>query len=110
MSDSGIETERRLMESHFDLHSDIIIKGQHHSGKSGSDEFLDAAQPRAIIATSINFPESERIKDEWAEGVRTRGIKLFRQDETGAVKIEIFRDRWEAKSYLTSESFRSTTR
>ena len=55
-----------------------------------------------------NFSENERIKDEWVEGLGARGIKLFRQDETGAVQIRIFRDRWEAKSYVTSETFRST--
>ncbi|MEP6698144.1 MAG: ComEC/Rec2 family competence protein [Verrucomicrobiota bacterium] len=110
MSDSGSETERMLLEGDRDLRSDIIIKGQHHSGNSGTDTFLDAVQPQAIIATSVAFPESERIKDDWAEGVRARGTKLFRQDETGAMKIEIFRDHWEAKSYLTSETFRSTSR
>ena len=40
MSDSGIKTEEALLASGLDLQSDIIIKGQHHSGESGSDAFL----------------------------------------------------------------------
>ena len=110
MSDSGAATEQVLLRNYSNLRSDIMIKGQHHSGESGSNEFLDRVQPRAIIATSRDFPESERIKPEWADNVRRRGIKLFRQDETGAVQIKIFRDRWEATTYVASETFRSTSR
>jgi beta-lactamase superfamily II metal-dependent hydrolase len=110
MSDNGIATEEFLVKNYPDLRSDIVVKGQHHSGLSGSNAFLDAVQPQAIVATSRDFPENERIKNEWADGVGTRGIKLLRQDETGAVRITVFRDRWEAKTYVTSETFRRTSR
>jgi len=109
MSDSGLETERALLAHGLDLHSDIVVKGQHHSGQSGSDTFLDAVRPRLIIASSRDFPEYERISDEWAERVRARGIKLFHQDETGAVTLRFDRDGWEARNYLTSETFRSSS-
>jgi beta-lactamase superfamily II metal-dependent hydrolase len=110
MSDSGPATEASLIRMGLDLRSDILVKGQHHSGLSGSDTFLERVQPRAIVATARDFPESERIKPEWAEAVEARGIKLFRQDESGAVQIRIFEGYWEAKAYLTSETFRSTSR
>jgi competence protein ComEC len=110
MSDSGVATEEFLIKNYPDLRSDIVVKGQHHSGISGSDAFLDSVQPQVIVATSSDFPENERMKSEWAERVGARGIKLFRQDETGAVRIRVFRDRSEAKPYLTSETFRSTSR
>jgi competence protein ComEC len=110
MSDSGVATEEFLLKNYPDLRSDIVVKGQHHSGISGSDSFLDSVQPQAIVATSRDFPENERIKNEWVERVGARGIKLFRQDETGAVRIRIFRDQWEVKTYVTSETFRSTSR
>ena len=110
MSDSGAATENVLLRNYSDLRSDILIKGQHHSGFSGTDEFLDRVQPQAIVATSRDFPDSERIKPEWADRVRARGIQLFRQDETGAVQLRFFRDRWEATTYVTSETFSSTTR
>ena len=110
LSDSGAATEEKLLRSGIDLHSDIIVKGQHHSGISGSAEFIDAVHPQVIIATSRNFPNSERITDEWAEMVRARGIKLFRQDESGAVELKFFRTGWVARSYLTGDTFRSTSR
>jgi competence protein ComEC len=110
MSDSGIATEEHLLKNYPDLRAEIIVKGQHHSGISGSEAFLDFGRPQAIIATSREFPENERIKTEWAEGVNARGNKLFRLDETGAVRIRVFPDRWEAETYVASETFRSTSR
>jgi competence protein ComEC len=109
MSDNGVKTEQTLLASHLNLHCDIVVKGQHHSGESGSKAFLDAAQPRLIIATSRDFPDYERISDNWAEDLRERGIKLFRQDETGAVTLRFGDNGWEAQSYLTGEIFRSSS-
>jgi competence protein ComEC len=110
VSDSGPDTERALLAQPDDLQSDILVKGQHYSGESGSTEFLDAVQPRLIIATSQDFPARERIPDDWAQMVRQRGITLFRQDETGAVKLEFFRNNWNAATFLSHETFRSSSR
>ncbi|HST31121.1 MAG TPA: ComEC/Rec2 family competence protein [Chthoniobacterales bacterium] len=111
VSDSGYATEKALLASKSDLRSDILVKGQHHSGNSGLDAFLDVVQPQLIIATSRDFPQRERISDEWAKLVRTRGIKLFRQDETGAVELKFNQpDGWQARAYATGETFRSANR
>lgn len=110
MSDSGEPTERFLLQAYPNLKTDVVIKGQHHTGVSGTPGFLDCVQPEAIIATSRDFPESERLKPEWIEDIRDRGIQLLRQDETGAVELRVFRDRWEATSYVTGETFRSSKR
>jgi competence protein ComEC len=109
MSDAGIKTEQALLASHLNLQSEIIVKGQNHSGASGSEAFLNAARPRLIIATSRDFPGYERISDAWMENLRKRGIKLFRQDETGAVTLRFLQDSWEARSYLTGETFPSAS-
>jgi len=110
MSDNGEETERALLNNGSNLQSDILVKGQHHSGSSGSAPFLDAVRPRLIIATSREFPEHERISEQWAEQLRARGIKLFRQDETGAVELNFSNQEWSARAYLTGEVFRSVKR
>jgi beta-lactamase superfamily II metal-dependent hydrolase len=109
MSDNGAETERALRNG-ADLQSDILVKGQHYSGISGSATFLDAVQPRLIIATSRDFPEHERITEQWTEQLRARGTKLFRQDETGAVELSFSDHEWSARAYLTGEVFRSISR
>jgi beta-lactamase superfamily II metal-dependent hydrolase len=110
MSDNGAESERTLLSNASDLQSDILVKGQHSSGISGSAPFLDAVRPRLIIATSREFPEHERISEQWAEQLRVRGIKLFRQDETGAVELNFSNQEWSARAYLTGEVFRSVSR
>src|SRR5215472_968887 len=110
MSDSGEETEDALLSSGLELYSDVLIKGQHHSAASGSSAFLDAVRPQLIIATSQDFPEHERISEDWVDEVRARGIKLFRQDETGAVELEFRGREWTARAYLTGEIFRSVSR
>lgn len=110
MSDNGAETERALLRNGSDLQSDILVKGQHHSGISGSAPLLDAVRPRLIIATSKEFPEHERINEQWIEQVRSRGIKLFRQDETGAVELNFSKEAWSARAYVTGEVFRSVSR
>ena len=110
VSDSGIATEQKLLQSGMNLHADVLVKGQHHSGTSGSPEFIAAVDPRVIVATSRSFPNSENITDEWAAMIRDRGIKLFRQDESGAVELKFFRNGWLARSYFTGETFRSASR
>jgi beta-lactamase superfamily II metal-dependent hydrolase len=110
MSDNGEETERALLSYGSNLQSDILVKGQHHSGRSGSAPFLDEVRPRLIIATSREFPDHERISEQWAEQLRVRDIKLFRQDETGAVEVSFTGDEWSARAYLTGEVFRSVSR
>jgi beta-lactamase superfamily II metal-dependent hydrolase len=110
MSDNGAETEGALLSNSTDRQSDILVKGQHSSGISGSAPFLDAVRPRLIIATSKEFPEHERISEQWADQLRVRGIKLFRQDETGAVELNFSNQEWTARAYLTGEVFRSVSR
>jgi beta-lactamase superfamily II metal-dependent hydrolase len=110
MSDNGAETEHALLSNGSDLRTDILVKGQHHSGISGSAPFIAAVQPRLIIATSSEFPEHERISEQWVEQLRARGIKLFRQDETGAVELNSSNHEWSARAYLTGEVFRSVSR
>jgi beta-lactamase superfamily II metal-dependent hydrolase len=109
-SDSGQATETDLLTRQVDLRSDLLIKGQHHSGVSGSPEFLAAVRPQAIIATARESAENQRIKEDWAEMVKGSGIKLLRQDKTGAVRVRFFHDHWEAISFLDGETFRSTSR
>ncbi len=110
MSDSGEATENLLLRSEADVQSDILVKGQHHSGVSGSAEFIERVAPQLIVATSPEFPEHERVKDEWQAMVEGCGATLFRLDRTGAVTLRFWRDRWEARAHVTSETFRATSR
>jgi competence protein ComEC len=109
-SDAGAEAEIALLGRGDDLKSDILIKGQHHSGDSGTPEFLEGVKPKLIIATSRESPLAEQITEEWSSEIERRGIKLFRQDLTGAVEIQFRGEDWTARSYLTGEAFRNSNR
>jgi len=109
-SDAGAKAEAALLETGDNLQSDILIKGQHHSGGSGTPLFLEAVKPKLIIATSRESPVAEQITQEWANEIAQRGIKLFRQDQTGAVEVQFGDEEWTARAYLTGETFRSSSR
>jgi competence protein ComEC len=111
LSDSGRQTETALLAAPNELKSDILIKGRHYSGEVDTEEFLAAVQPQLIVATSVDFPTRERVPDDWAQKVRQRGITLFRQDETGAVKLEFFDSSWRATPFLDpQQTLRSSSR
>jgi competence protein ComEC len=109
-SDAGANAEAALLEAGNNLQSDILIKGQHHSGGSGTARFLEAVKPKVIIATSRPSPIAEQITEEWTKEIAQRGIKLFRQDQTGAVEIQFGNEGWRTRAYLTGETFRSSSR
>ena len=111
MSDSGFFTERWLLDHEREnLHSDILMKGQHATDLSGTPDFLAAVQPRVVVASGTNFPPSEQINEAWARDVAARGMALFRQDKTGAVQIKIFPGEWEARAFLGGQVFTNRTR
>jgi beta-lactamase superfamily II metal-dependent hydrolase len=106
MSDAGLHTEEWLMGNVPDeLSSDILIKGAPRHGPSGDGAFIRAVNPRAVIATSAPFPNSERISVKFAEDLRSQGIRLFAQDRCGAVAIRIFSSHWEVSAFLDKRQY-----
>jgi len=105
-SDAGFLTEHWLLEHAplEELRCDILIKGIHAKDLSGTPEFLKAAGPKVVIASSTDFPPGEHISDEWAAQTRALGIRLLRSDETGAVRVTIPRKgEWKTDAMLTDE-------
>jgi beta-lactamase superfamily II metal-dependent hydrolase len=88
-----------------ELPSDILIKGSPRHGPSGDTAFLNAVKPRVVIATATEFPESERIPANFVENLRTRGIRLFAQDHSGAVSVRIFSSHWEVSAFLDKHQY-----
>ncbi|MGH8047964.1 MAG: ComEC/Rec2 family competence protein, partial [Chthoniobacterales bacterium] len=108
MSDSGLLTELWLLQHAPDrLRCDLIVMGRHLSGFSGDEQLLRAAAPHAIIATVEAFPESERIRPEWARTVQSLGIVLLRQDETGAVTVTVRPDSFTLTPFLAGNAPRT---
>ncbi len=90
LSDSGWATEFWLLENASDrLDCDVLIKGHHFSGRSGSAEFLAATSPDAIIVTGASFPPHEQIHPDFAAEAAQKNITIYRQDVKGAVTIDV---------------------
>lgn len=105
-SDASFATEQWLLQNAAtELRCDILVKGRPRSGPSGDAGFLDAAQPRVVVSSAADFPRSERIPPEFAESLAARGIRHFRQDETGAVTIRIFSTHWEISAFLGGREY-----
>ncbi|MEO8824496.1 MAG: ComEC/Rec2 family competence protein [Chthoniobacterales bacterium] len=103
MSDSGFFTEHSLLESKADIRADILIMGRHFTGMSGDPDFLAAVKPFIVITTVAQIPATEQLPEGLSESVDRIGAKLFRMDQTGAVRIRIFKNRYEVDSFLSDE-------
>ena len=88
-SDAGVSTETKLLSSGRDLAADVIIAGRHQSDLSLSDAFLERVHPAAIIASNAEFPVEERLPPQQAAFWRASGIRVFDQEQTGAVTLTV---------------------
>lgn len=105
LSDAGVETCRWMQENcPARLAADVLVIGRHKNGLLPEADFLKCVKPQVLIASATDFPESEKMDEGWAGMVQSMGIKLLRQDETGAVIIRL------AKDELQTENFVKKTR
>jgi competence protein ComEC len=86
-SDAGVATEQQLLAKNTDLSADVIIAGKHRWDASLTDAFLDAVNPRVIIASNSLFPASEALSPQTVSYWRSRGIRVFDQRRTGGVTL-----------------------
>lgn len=107
LSDAGPTTFQWLLENQStEIPADIVILGRHHSGAPPGASFLRAVNPSLVVATPAGFPSNEPIDEQWASMVESLGIRLFRQDRTGAVRIRVEKNSWAADGFLSGEIFK----
>jgi len=106
MSDAGLSTEQWLLANAPEkLPCDILIKGSSRSSPSADLAFLKATNPSVVVASAADFPTSEKIPDVLVENLAARGIRLFRQDENGAVTIRIYSTHWEVSAWVDQRHY-----
>ena len=88
-SDAGMVTEQELLDSGRDLAADVIISGHHSGDPALGDAFLDAVQPRVIIASNARFPIAERLAPAALAYWRSRGIQVVDQGAAGGVTVRV---------------------
>ena len=106
LSDAGPATLDWLMQNApTELPADIIVKGMPRSGVPMDTAFVDAVRPQLIVSTATQFPGSERMDEHWMRVIGERGVRIFRQDLTGAVRIDLQPQGYEASGFFNGERF-----
>jgi beta-lactamase superfamily II metal-dependent hydrolase len=104
MGESGFATEQWLLENEPDLHADLLIKGRNPRDLSGTADFLRRVAPQAMIcpgATPLRPGEKP---------LQERGIALFDQQLTGAVRVTVADGQLTLSGFLGAQTFRSRAR
>ncbi len=91
-SDAGMGTELVMLDRGRDVSADVIIAGRHRDDLTLCDPFLDAVNPRAIIASNPPFPAAERLSQATVEYWTSRGIGVIDQGRHGGVTMTINRN------------------
>lgn len=107
-SDAGFGTEEWLRENAAagELQADVVIKGRHTADYSGTPAFLHAVRPQLVVASGAPFPAEQRIDERWAAKLEASGVKLLRQDQSGAVRLAIDHDgTLRAHGFLDKEGY-----
>jgi len=99
-SDIGQSVEHFLVTGKTDLRAQILVKGRHSTEPTGSDEFIDAVQPAAVVQV-VNSDQSNRyLEPALRDRLRQRQIPFYRTDETGAVTIRLNTTGYEIRTYV----------
>lgn len=101
---SSEAAEQWLLANEPALHCDLLIKSPRGLENPG---FVAALQPKAIICGSSVLFATGAIDETWAAAVAAQGIKLFRQDQTGAVHISIDHGVMTLRSFLGGRTWTS---
>jgi competence protein ComEC len=86
-ADSGFMAERWLLENRrSSLQSDVWVRGVHESDISGTDDFVNAVQPRLVVVSDSKRRFSSTNIDDWVRRWRDVGLRVWFQRECGAVE------------------------
>ncbi len=106
LSDAGPSTWHWLLtHSKASLLCDVIVQGANRGGVAAPAEFWEETAPMAVISTSHDFPSSESLPEETLSNLHRLGVRLFRQDQTGAVTIRIEEDVLSVDGFLDHSHF-----
>ena len=88
-SDAGVGTETKILALKKDISADVIIAGRHAADEILSDLFLDAVNPRVIVASNASFPVEEQLDPDAVDYWQSRGIHVLDQGKSGGVTLRI---------------------
>lgn len=102
-SDAGFATEAWLAEHYPQLRAEVWVKGVHANDATPSAAWLSTLAP-SVIVVAVPHSQPARLSKAW-QNLAQRGIRLLRQDETGAVTLTIdAHGQWAVHPFLRSRA------
>jgi len=87
LGDASVATEKKLIEKGISVDSDILKVGHHGSKTSSDDKFIAEVSPEAAVISVGKDNKYGHPHKEVLDTLGKYGIKIFRTDNDGDIKI-----------------------
>ncbi|HEY5895903.1 MAG TPA: ComEC/Rec2 family competence protein [Chthoniobacterales bacterium] len=107
MSDSGFSTEISLLENAGLIEkakADVIVMGRNRTDRDVALDFFLKTGPKAIVSSCVSFPAIERVPLKLVKFSAETDVRLFRQDETGALEMRLSEQSLDLRGFLNREA------
>jgi competence protein ComEC len=96
LSQLGRSGQGALLETHPDLHADIVITGLPEQTEPLNNTLLDAFHPALVIISDSKSPATRHANRTLRERLETSGVRVIYTSDAGAVKISLKKNYWKA--------------
>jgi competence protein ComEC len=86
--DAQKEAEEQILRRRYRLKSTVLKVGHHGSTTSTTKPFLRAVSPRVAVISTGPSPPGYDKRAEIVDRLEKRGVKVYRTDRDGTIKIE----------------------
>jgi len=86
--DISPQTEAELLASGQTLRAQVLVQGEHPAEPGPGTAWLQAVRPEVLIRPGRGYQPDRGLTPEFWETARRLGIRVLRQDRTGAVRLE----------------------
>jgi ComEC/Rec2-related protein len=106
MSDSAFTGEHWLLDNNRDLKAAAVVLDGESNDIAGTDEFISAAHPFAVIRGEPGYDGSASRDRRWAGGLYKLGVTPFLQSATGAAIIDLSQSGFSIQGFANDQRLR----
>jgi ComEC/Rec2-related protein len=103
MSDSAFTGEHWLLDNTRDLDASIVVIDGQSADLAGTDAFIGAVHPFAVIRGEPAFMAPTGQDRHWAAGLFRQGVTPFLQSATGAVTMDLTQSRATISGFVNNQ-------
>lgn len=97
--DISPRTEAKLLASGQKVCARVLVQGEHPAQPGPSAAWLEAVRPEVFIRPGRGYQPDRGLTPEFWNTVQRLGIRVLRQDHTGAVELECRPDGMEVRPF-----------